>query len=557
MIARFYAYTLTLKAPLLLTALEGDANSVLSLGFIPGSAIRGAVAAPLAAAKDPQFDTVILSGQVCYLNAYPTVDSVRFLPLPTSFRQDKYGDTTYDLAAYSGQSALQDDWPEEQLKGLEAPFLSLDQADVKPGISSVDSRVHQQRYRPKGRAYTHRDPQTNATEERGTIFTYEALEAGQEFRGVIAISGQNQTETDALRDRIKGALGEKVYLGRSRRARYGGEASVTNWSALGEREITGQQKVVTADLKVGDRFRALLTSDYIGRNPESGQIDPSWFKEEVRQRLDEQRVEVLWPRWAFRLVGGYNKKWGLQLPQVLTLRAGSVLVMQALQPIPQGDLLAIEQTGLGERRAEGFGRVVFFEGLQRKPRVSDAPPPPPPDSPTVAAPALVNSMQRRILIDALERQVAQVAADIARLATQIPSPSLLGRLRIPLRGGADAALGTLRQWLLGDDRQRLRRPAMSQLEDCWVKVDEKWQTLAQWLGHMVAGPQDTSDFGLLLGFSAIAQKHSVESKEATEKALLDDSATLLKIRIRLIDEVLALLTRRKRLAARREAHAAN
>jgi CRISPR-associated protein Csx10 len=558
MIIRFYAYTLTLKAPLLLTALEGDPNSVRSLGLIPGVAVRGAVASKFDQAKDPQtFQTLILSEQVCYLNAYPLVDTVRSLPTPVPWRREKYSDQNHDLAGYSGRFVNDDDelestWPQEQLQSLEAPFVTLDQPDLTAGVTSLESRVHQQRYRPKGRAYT--DPVTN--EARGTIFTYEALEANQEFRGIVAISGQNQVEIDTRLAQVKTALGEKVYLGRSRRARYGGEALVSAWSPVGvrgEREAEGRNGLIIGDLNAGQNFHVFLTADYIGRRSDTGQVDPTSFTTELINRLGGQ-VEVLRSRWAFRLVGGYNRTWGLQLPQVLTLRAGSVVVLKAQRPISYGNLLAIEQSGLGERRAEGFGRVLFLENRGTNVGTVNAPSPSFFDPPALPVPDLVHQMQQRILMDAVEQRITEVASGVAGSASSIPSPSLLGRLRVPLRSAATNSLDTFQQWLSGTDQQRLRRPAMKKLDACRINAEGR-KALSDWL-KLAARADSAAHLDSLLNFTRIAQKHYVESENAAKTRLLEQG-TLLQIRVRLIDAVLALLTRRVRLEARRSDRANN
>lgn len=59
-----------------------------------------------------------------------------------------------------------------------------------------------------------------------------------------------------------------------------------------------------------------------------------------------------------QLIGGFNRKWRLPLPQVLATCMGSVLVFQ--DPGCDRELLdRLEVRGIGERRAEGFGRIVF------------------------------------------------------------------------------------------------------------------------------------------------------------------------------------------------------
>ena len=67
-----YPYTLTLQAPALLAGLEGDASGARSLPYIPGGAIRGAVARSLTATgRDAELDDLVLGDTVRYLHAYP------------------------------------------------------------------------------------------------------------------------------------------------------------------------------------------------------------------------------------------------------------------------------------------------------------------------------------------------------------------------------------------------------------------------------------------------------------------------------------------------------
>lgn len=75
----------------------------------------------------------------------------------------------------------------------------------------------------------------------------------------------------------------------------------------------------------------------------------------------ENKVKLCRKRWSFELVGGFNRKWGLELPQTLAVSAGSVLVFEATQTLTPEELLTLEHEGLGDRKAEGFGRFMFFD----------------------------------------------------------------------------------------------------------------------------------------------------------------------------------------------------
>jgi CRISPR-associated protein Csx10 len=55
-------------------------------------------------------------------------------------------------------------------------------------------------------------------------------------------------------------------------------------------------------------------------------------------------------------VGGFNRKWGLPLVQTWAVQAGSVFVFRA-QDVDAAHLRAVVASGIGERCAEGFGRI--------------------------------------------------------------------------------------------------------------------------------------------------------------------------------------------------------
>ncbi len=57
------------------------------------------------------------------------------------------------------------------------------------------------------------------------------------------------------------------------------------------------------------------------------------------------------------LIGGFNRKWGLPLPQAWALQAGSVYVYATGAFNPEA-LRLKAALGIGERRAEGFGRIA-------------------------------------------------------------------------------------------------------------------------------------------------------------------------------------------------------
>lgn len=547
MLSRYLPYTLSLRAPAVLTSLGGDPNSSRTLPFIPGSALRGAAAHALGdpggdADRQQQFRRMILDGSVRFLNAYPRAAERRTLPSPVSLRIDKTvagvnADEikVWDLAAFSGQPDKDEAaWPELTLAALPDPFVSIGAAQplrVQPGRGS---RIHQQRDRSRGRAW--KGVPNGIETPHGAIFAFEFLEAGQEFDGLIQIRVASAAVCEEIAEAIRAALAGPVLLGRSRRGGYGGNATIV-WGNPREREVEGQG-LVRRDLGANILFCALLTSPYVGRNPDSGQIDPTHLARELVEALGD-RVAIVRRRWTFELVGGFNRKWRLELPQALTCAAGSVLVLRTTAPIPCVDLLALEHAGLGERRVEGFGRVVFIDAPAERTILRQAPVRAVP-SPVGDPPDAVRFAERRILVAAVERVIAEEAARLARSAESPPAASLLGRLRNALRASPEVALATFQMWLAQKGPARLRPPATEQLERCRVGDDRR--RLSDWL-WMIAGEQDWQKLATLLRLDAIAQRSHVVSEQSALATLRQDA---LWIRARLIDSMLAALARRQR-----------
>jgi CRISPR-associated protein Csx10 len=545
MIVRYVPYTLSFRSPAVLTSLSGDLNSSRTLPFIPGAALRGAAARGLG---DPQqdaertrtFRSLILDGHVRFFNAYPRAGGRRTLPAPMSLRLDKKrvvvsaGDLlAWDLAAFTGKPDTDDaSWPEASLSPLPEPFISLGAAQPLRVEPNRGSRIHQQRDRSSGRAW--KEERDGREEAHGALFAFEFLEAGQEFGGLVQVCGNDDSDCDALIDTVRSVLTEPLLLGRSRRGGYGGDATLT-WGVPCDREVDGQG-LVSGDLPADAVFRILLTSSYVGRDPDSGQLDPSQLETEV-VRAFEGRVAVVRRRWRFELAGGFNRKWHLELPQALTCAAGSALVLKTTAPILLSELLAVEHAGLGERRVEGFGRILFLQAPSPTLTLR-MPSPTARTAPTGVPPELVRVVEGRILNAKVERVIEEEAARLARTVRSSPSRSLLGRLRTAMRAEPQTALATLQTWLAQEGNHRLRRTAMEQLERCRIGSGER---LSVWLRKM-AGGQDNQIAEILRIDTLIQRSHIVS--EATAKEYWTGRVPWL--RARLVDSTLAALARNQR-----------
>src|SRR5271157_2120554 len=377
---KYLRYTLTLRAPAIVTTLSGDPNSSTTQLFIPGGTLRGVFAGELlnegVSANSDNFRRLMLDGDVRFLHAYPANGSVRSLPAPIPWRKVKGMAATlvHDLTAYSGQNDAQfaasvDDelsvdpveaWPTASLMRIEFPFLEFSGSATRSLKVRTDARSHQQRDRLKGRSW--KEPHDDGSEEaHGALFAYEYLEPGQSFHGSIQVMADSESETEALIGKITKILNQRqVAIGRSRRAGYGGGATISFGSTEQHEALWGD--VQQDDLPANSLFRAYLLSACIARDPFTGQLDPCALPSLLMKRLGgEAVVSAERTLWDFETTGGFNRKWQLEVPQALTVKAGSILVLKAKQAIPATILREIEHDGLGERRIDGFGRLVFLK----------------------------------------------------------------------------------------------------------------------------------------------------------------------------------------------------
>lgn len=561
-------YKLRLRSPAIVSTLSGDPNGATTRPFIPGGVLRGALAARLLASgvngDSDGFRRLVLSGEVRYLNAYPELAGERSVPCRASWRCRKDDNrAAFDLAAFSGaintdEDPEDSDWPEEALAVVSDPFSAASGSAVTTTRPYLGSRLHQQRDRERGRPWTKRNGRTE--ERRGVIFPFEYLEAEQVFRGVIQIMSATDIE------QVKRLLGaEPILVGRSRRAGYGGEADV-EFTAQTQHEYENASGSISQGIASGDRFTAFLVSAYIGREPVTGQIDPCALHKELHCRLGGAAM-VERTRWAFETVGAFNQKWRLEVPQAQAVAAGAVLVLKCAAAIPVATLRSMEHEGLGERRVEGFGRVLFLKH-------SD-------DRGTIRihrgdnqirvncggshTPGLLceqhrhqlDLLEQRIVLAAARDELDQVAAvDLAARAQNRPTNSLLGRLRTLFRGAmnermAQVALANLRTWCGDEDNPlALKENARKKLDRCRVGSG----AFRQWLLRLAESGHGRAGWDALLQASGnqatlarLAAKTHLTACYAAE-AILDEHSALL--RVHLIDSVLGALARLNRGGAR-------
>lgn len=362
-------FLLHTQQPILATSLQGDPNSDVSYSYIPGSMIRGVLIGRylqryglstddiLDDSKFPDVRRLFFDGSTRYLNAYlySKVEEKRALPIPRSWLKRKRDDISKSEEIVIYDFSYEQPNPNISYKSLEAEFCTVDNEDVVLYREQRRINIHNKRNRKRGRGI----------EGSGAVFRYEALDAGQTFQAVILCDEANDVE------KIKPLLEpNELWLGGSQSAGYG-QSQVDRveapeiWHELGtelaefeercDREIL--RITLLSDLILRDEWGqyVAIPPTNSGSNEISQAINPFT---ELLEKLLEVKLEPQSSYTSSLIMGGFNRKWGLPLPQVPALAAGSVFVFKHNGKLNPDRIINLENQGIGERRVDGFGRVA-------------------------------------------------------------------------------------------------------------------------------------------------------------------------------------------------------
>lgn len=463
--------------PLLMTRLEGDPNSAVSYPYVPGSVLRGAVIGRLPEPRrerltvEPLDRRLFLGGGVRYLNAYPQYNGVRLLPSPASWLREKINEAAdsphiwYDLS----HNHVSVELPKSAGPG----FCCIKGGQVAFHEPTWHINVHTARERLRGRA----------TEDEGAVFRYQAIPRGTRFAGAILI--EQPADVDQLIDLL--ADGD-LWLGGARSAGYG-HVRLEN---VTKDEHWAEAPNPISDLNPPDRLVITLLSDALLRTTHGNEADRL-----LRDHLPAEIGDALEPVSVFKrltLVGGFDRKWGLPLEQRYAVQAGSVFVFKVNRPIAATALRTLLEQGVGERRAEGFGRVAINWHAQQATltecKLTDLLPAPDQTEPiegprpiTLSGNSawLAEQMNQRLLRRLLDRQLAETAQSEACRVFHAPAKAQLSRLR-------NVALSALPTGDVPRVKTFLNDKLKARAADQYHTAKIGRQRLLNWLRERVADP---------------------------------------------------------------------
>jgi CRISPR-associated protein Csx10 len=367
--------------------------------------------------------------------------------------------------------------------------------------------VHTQRDAMRGRATT----------DAGAVYRYIALPAGMQLQGMVL--AENESDAQALQKLLKGQV---ILLGKARTAGYGHAKVETAPLPEGWRE-TGQS------LNVGQKVTVTLLSPAIVRD-ENGQytldIVPALslrLGKTVKPGERQRRAEI---------ISGYNRTWGLPLPQAIAIAAGSVFTVESDASLD--DWLKLESTGLGERRAEGFGRLAVNLDMPAEVewKKADLKLTPLAEGQLAEDDAVANRMLTRLLRRDLDEQIIRCARTAAKLYVGGVPNSQLSRWRVIVRDVLETRdLNRLKKF--AEDSKG--KPGWKKMEKARVTFGEGRPRLTEWIEDLLEHPE-------ALG-TAWEKNFQPERKLGAATVAITPELNA-EYRLRLLDAVLAILSKK-------------
>lgn len=473
--------------PILATSFQGDPNSDVSYDYIPGSMIRGAIIGRYLQQKrlkeldlaDPETQRLFFqANQTRYLNAYlvSKQEQHRTLPMPRSWYKPKDAEISEHTATHIYDLSLEQDDEQDSLKVIRDQFCTFEDSCVRLYTPARRINIHNTRDRRKGRS-SKREDQPGS---EGAIFRYDALDAGQTFQSVILCKEQDvELFTQLLRQ-------PDLWLGGSRSAGYGHtqifykiQDSWREFQPLeDEEEIDAEHLTIT------------LLSDTLLRD-DNGQpnADPTLIAAAINTTCGSS-LPTPEPKHLFSsqtYIGGFNRKWGLPLPQVPAITAGTVVVFENAT-LTDEQVQQLHWQGIGDRRNEGFGRVAI--NWHRQASYSVMQPPKPRErrqQPSIASESLplARKMAKQLLRQKLD-QILKTEVDHRKLEINTISNSQLSRLGIVARKGLSDNPISLQP--VNELCKNLTKTALDQFRR--AKFRQINQTFDKWLEEITSNPRN-------------------------------------------------------------------
>ena len=351
----YVRYKLILEEPVKMGK-QGDQSNTETLTYIVGSSLRGAflslyINKYYPGVKGLDKDSEIrreLFTETRFSDAWICMEGKPLFPFPAVYYADKHKVRAAEQTDEKGKPVklemhccLSDVPGEGEVRLGRNAYCALGRDSVIQGSVRTEGNLHI----AVGK---------NRTDKK--MFRYEAISQGQEFCGMIQC--RDESIADCYKDVIDGRT---IYLGGSKGSGYGRckvvsaetieAAEAVSMYGLRRKEPSGVLVVLALSNLI------LLNED----GEESGSIEASLLE----KKLGISNVKLVRSYVGNVLTSGYNHTWKSWHMQRTAVSAGSLFVYTYEGTLSENLLTGFETMGVGQRREEGFGRIILNPDIER------------------------------------------------------------------------------------------------------------------------------------------------------------------------------------------------
>lgn len=239
-----------------------------------------------------------------------------------------------------------------QLKGERGGYIGQFNNSELPEYQKIDFEL-----------YTHNtimDEVQRPTREVGGIYSYEAIPAGLTFRAELRIPASVKKHLAEKDNNWFQKLAGNTRIGQSKKDQYGAIAIEVE-SPTPIQATTGSQQ---------NLLYVWFVSDVLMRGKRlNPTVDPDDFKKalerELNVKLKEREIDdLLSMMLRQRRTESWQVRWGLPRPSMVGWQAGSCIVYHVTEgSIAPEKIAELEAKGIGDRRSEGYGQILFNDPL--------------------------------------------------------------------------------------------------------------------------------------------------------------------------------------------------
>ena len=318
-----------------------------TLSYIPGSTFRGVTINSFLKERDfEDLKNELLSNKVRFLNAYPIINQRTLIPSPKGFYEDKIevdGKKHIESVVTTGNIT-----PGHKRASLGSYcFINKDSIHYTSINYGSDMKINL----------------GNEENAKRNVFRNKYIQPGYHFVAYIAFD-----ECKYL-DKImhKFEIGSFFYIGNARSAGLG-KCCVEDITLT--KEIPYYEYSIKENIKDVVYMYCLSDFGMVNMYGEESGIDLQCLQELLQvEHLQVERCST-----SLTEIRGYNRKWECRVPSSKMYQAGSVFRLRFDGELSITSMENIQNQGIGIRRNEGFGRIIFlrnYEGIQFKCEINE------------------------------------------------------------------------------------------------------------------------------------------------------------------------------------------